>query len=164
MKKLIATLFILPVFVFTNHTYGQAFQKGNINIDLGLGFGAYGTKVTFKDSNSGLEFTETDGAVSTVIPLSFEYGISDRIGLGLQVGMSSYFIDNEDSTDVSESVKSVDFALKFNFHLLNADRNDLFVGLAIGGSSVNWTFKNSSETYSGSGTYFSLYLTDRIFL
>jgi len=160
--KRIAQL-LLVTLITSSTVFGQAFEKGNINIDLGLGFGAYGTRVTYKDANSGLEFSATDGAASTVIPLSFEYGISNKVGLGLQIGMSNYFIDKEDSNDVTESVKSVDFALKVNFHLLNADRNDLFIGMAIGGSSVNWAFENSSETYSGSGSYFSLSLTDRIF-
>lgn len=161
--KLKSLLLIILISCVSNQLFSQAFEKGNINIDLGLGFGAFGTRATFKDANTKLEYSVTDGAASTIIPLAFEYGISNKIGLGLQIGTSNYFIDKKDSTNVSKSVRSVDFALKFNFHLLNANRNDLFISLGLGGSSINWEFENTSETYSGSGTYFTLGLTDRIF-
>ena len=162
MKK-ITTIFAIVfalLFISNSSVYAQAFQKGNINLDLGVGFGAYGTRVVYEAA--GLEFSETDGAASTIVPIGFEYGISDRFGLGLQFGFVNYCIDN-DSNEFTESVKSVDFALKFNFHLLNSDRNDLFLSLGLGGSAANWTFKNTTETYSGSGSYFSFSLVDRIF-
>lgn len=160
MKKV---LLIIIVVVVSNLSFGQAFEKGNKNFDLNLGIAGYGTKVTFKDANSGLELSTTDGAASSVVGLDFEYGISNRFGLGVQLNSSNYFIDKEDSTNVTESVRAVDFALKFNFHLLNADRNDLFISLGLGTSGANWTFVNSNDTYSGSGTYFTLGLTDRIY-
>ncbi|MGE0567371.1 MAG: hypothetical protein AB7O73_05435 [Bacteroidia bacterium] len=163
MKNLsFKSILVVLLTISSFNLFSQAFEKGNINFDLGLGFGAYGTKVTYKDTKNNLEFSQTDGAASTIIPLSFEYGISNKIGLGLQIGSSNYFID-KDSNEVTESVKSVDFALRVNFHLLQANRNDLFIALALGGSSVNWLFKNTTETYSGSGSYFNLSLVDRIF-
>ncbi|MBI2281938.1 MAG: hypothetical protein HYU68_14780 [Bacteroidetes bacterium] len=157
------SILLVIISLSSTHLFSQAFEKGNINFDLGLGFGAYGTKVTYKDTKNNFEVSKTDGAASTIIPLSFEYGLSNKIGLGLQIGSSNYFIENKDSNDVTESVKSIDFALRVNFHLLQAERNDLFIALALGGSSVNWTFKNTTETYSGSGAYFGLSLVDRIF-
>lgn len=164
MKNItIKSVLIISLSVLSLNSFSQAFEKGNINIDLGLGIGAYGTKVTYKDTKNNFEVSKNDGAASFIVPLSFEYGISNKIGIGLQIGASNYFIDNKDSTNNTESVKSVDFALKFNFHLLNANRNDLFISLGLGGSSVNWNFINTSETYSGSGSYFTLSLVDRIF-
>ena len=114
--------------------------------------------------------TETDGAASTIVPLTFEYGLSNKIGLGAELGFSNYFVD--DSTEnnngdivanMTKTVKSVDFLVVCNFHLLNAEKNDLFIGLGLGGSSVNWTFKDTGEEYSGGGSCFKLYLKDRIF-
>ncbi|OFZ00362.1 MAG: hypothetical protein A3K10_07820 [Bacteroidetes bacterium RIFCSPLOWO2_12_FULL_31_6] len=171
-----AITIITSLFLTINIVNAQAFQKGNKNIDLGLGVGAYGTTTTFTVSFFGipLSFTENDGAASTMVPISFEYGISNKIGLGVQLGYSNYFIDDsndvkvngietgEKEVNTTESVKSIDFAIKINFHLLNAEKNDLFIGLALGGSSVNWLDK-SGEELKGSGSYVSLYLTDRIF-
>lgn len=165
MKKLYSTLTIVLITLFsTSNTYAQAFQKGNANIDVGLGFGAYSTTTTFTFDFLGTPVTlsDEDGAASTMVPISFEYGISNKVGLGVQLGFVNYFIDNEDSTETTESVKSVDFAIKVNYHFLDAEKNDLFVGLAIGGSSVNWK-DLSGEEFSGTGSYVSLYITDRIF-
>lgn len=164
------TLFILLTVFGVNQTKAQAFEKGNINLDLGIGFGGYKTTTEITTAEvTILGFTippttikDEDGAASTIIPLTFEYGISDKIGLGVQLGFSNYFIDNEDSTETTESVRSVDFGLVVNYHLLNSDKNDLFIGIALGGSSVNWK-DLSGEEWTGSGSYFSLYIKDRIF-
>ncbi len=165
MKK--NSLLLLAIIVslsITQNANGQAFEKGNLNADVGLGIGAYSTVTTFTFDFFGtpITLTDKDGAASTMIPVSFEYGISNKFGLGLQLGTSNYFIDNEDSTETTESVKSFDWALKVNYHLLNADKNDLFIGLAVGGSSVKW-LDMSGESFTGAGSYASLYITDRIF-
>ncbi|MCB0401010.1 MAG: outer membrane beta-barrel protein [Flavobacteriales bacterium] len=173
MKKLLRSAFLLAVVAFMSmDVQAQAFQKGNANIDIGLGFGAYGTRTTFSFDFLGIPITlqETDGAASTMVPLAFEYGISNKFGIGAELGFVNYFISDstEDSNgnlvaDNTESVKSVDFLIVCNFHLLNAEKNDLYIGLGLGASSVNWTFLNVSDTYSGTGGIFKFYLRDRIF-
>jgi hypothetical protein len=167
--KRIAQLLLFTL-ITSNAVFGQAFEKGNINIDLGLGFGAYGTRSEFTTPAINVLFitlppttvVNNDGAASTIVPIGFEYGVSNKVGLGIQLGFSNYFIDNEDSTETVESVKSVDFAFKVNYHLSNSDKNDLFVGLALGGSSVNWKDLDGTEL-KGGGSYVSLYLADRLF-
>lgn len=190
MKKILKLSIVLIIVMVANNSFGQAFQKGNWNVDVGVGLGAYSTETTISvpiPILGTITSTAKDGAASVMIPIGVEYGISNRFGLGVQLGFSNYFID--DSTEVknpltgqetgemqennTESVKSVDFALKFNFHLLEAEKNDLYVGLALGGSSITWEWKdvdnNNSgtngqvETLKGSGSYASLYITDRIF-
>lgn len=164
MKK-ISILFSL-IFITTSFIYAQAFEKGNVNVDLGLNLGFYSTTSTFKVQLPFLGATtvsNTDGAASFIVPIGFEYGISNKVGLGVQLGVVNYFINNEDSTETTESVKSVDFALKINYHLINSDKNDLFLGLALGGSSVNWKDLDGTEL-KGGGSYVSLYLSDRLFL
>lgn len=168
MKK-IAQL-VLVVILLSGTVFGQAFQKGNVNFDLGIGFGAYSTRSEFTTPAINILFitippttvVKNDGAASTMVPISFEYGVSNKVGLGVQLGFSNYFIDNEDSTETVESVKSVDFAFKVNYHLSNSDKNDLFVGLALGGSSVNWKDLDGT-VLKGGGSYVSLYLSDRLF-
>ena len=106
MKKIILlSIALSSLLLMSQNTQAQAFQKGNINFDLGLGIGAYGTRVTIEVA--GVEFSDTDGASSTVIPISFEYGITDKFGLGAQIGFSNYFID-QDSNEFTESVKAID--------------------------------------------------------
>ena len=169
MKKII--LLVLAVFCFQLlNIKAQAFEKGNINLDIGFGFGAY-KSVSEYTTPEIVIFTivippqtikNEDGAGSFMMPLTFEYGLSDKIGLGAQLGFSNYFINNEDSTETVESVKSVEFAIVFNYHLSQSDKNDLFIGVALGGSSVNWKDLDGTEL-TGSGSIFKLYLADRIF-
>lgn len=178
MKKLLFLLLVLFLLPFQN-VKGQAFQKGNFNIDLGIGFGAYKTVTTYTTPEIiflGITippqtFKDEDGAVSGMIPLSLEYGISNKFGLGLEFCSVNYAIDDSTENNAgdivqnnTESVKSKDLMLFVNYHLLESDKNDLFIGLGFGSSSVVWTFKdNSTYEYSGRGGLFKLYIKDRLF-
>jgi hypothetical protein len=178
MKKYIIASLALSL-LFSVNANGQAFQKGSINLDLGIGLGMYGTKQTVETELTanafGTPFSQsnvndtTDGAASTIIPFSFEYGISDKIGLGVDLTSSNYFIDEEDKKYLN-SVKGFDFGVRVNYHLLNSEKNDLFIGLGLGASTIKWTYGSSLTNNpfgltdaKGSGSYFSLGLTDRIF-
>jgi hypothetical protein len=177
MKKIIC-LVILAVFVQFNNIHAQAFEKGNVNIDIGLGLGVYKTTTTFTTPEYNFfgiiippqTITDEDGAASTMIPIGFEYGISNKFGLGVELGFVNYFVEdsteNDDGTttfNLTKTVKSVDFMIFCNYHLLNSEKNDLFIGMGIGGSRVVWNFKDSGEEYSGGGSIFKLYIKDRIF-
>ena len=49
MKNLsFKSILVVLLTISSVNLFSQAFEKGNINFDLGLGFGAYGTKVTYK--------------------------------------------------------------------------------------------------------------------
>jgi len=147
----------------------QAFERGNINFDLGLGFGIYGTEQITRLSvdNVSIQKDTNSATASTIIPLNFEFGISNKIGLGARVVFNNYIISNKDKENL-ESVKGTDIALTASYHLLNAPKNDLSIIIAIGGSSIKWDAvadaQNAIESATGSGVYFSLGIKDRIFL
>jgi len=168
MKSIISYISVVLLLVVTSlSANAQAFQKGNINIDLDLGMGIYATQTSwtlgvgpFTQSGS-----DADGTVGTVFRLGGEYGISNKFGLGLKFGSSNYLIAEEDK-DTIQSVKSTDFSINFNFHLLNAEKNDLFLTLELGGASAKWLWhedKTFLSSAKGSGSYVALGLTDRIF-
>lgn len=166
MKKIAQILLI--IILLSSTAFGQAYEKGNWNIDLDLGVGAYGTQTTSTVSLGALSQTntETDGAASSIVKLGLEYGISNRVGLGLRFGSSNYAIAEEDKDNV-KSVKGKDFSLHVNFHLLKADRNDLYVGLGFGMSNIEFIYQNNAalaiNSFKGPGSYFGLEIGDRIF-
>lgn len=171
MKKII--FIVLASLLYSNLTFAQAFEKGSLNFDLGVGFDVFGTKQEITTTVTGQNFENkeesdtTDGAASFVVPISFEYGVSNKIGVGLDLIISNYFIDEEDK-EFTNSVKAVDFGLKVNYHLLSSDKNDLFVGLGLGISSITWDLNTATpnqiaEEFSGSGAYWRIGVTDRIF-
>ena len=101
----------------------QAWEKGNANLDLGLGIASYNTTVSYTFTVNGDEVTlsEEDNSSSFYLPISFEYGIGQKIGIGAEFAYSNYFIDDEDTTNVSETVKGIDFGILLNYHLLDSD-------------------------------------------
>lgn len=163
-KSILVVLLTITSF----NLFSQAFEKGNWNIDLDLGGAAYGVRTTSTVLVGAFTFTDTDvsGTASSVFRIGGEYGVSNKIGLGLKLGASNYIISAEDK-DTLKSVKSNDFSFYFNFHLLNAQRNDLFLTLGLGFASGKWTYQEnpgiflSSITGSGSSVVFGI--TDRIF-
>lgn len=169
MKNIFYKSILLVIISFSStHLFSQAFEKGNWNIDLDLGAGAYGTQSTSTLKIGSLTFTDTDvdGTASSVFRIGGEYGISNKIGLGLKLGFSNYFISPEDK-DTLKSVTGTDFAIHINFHLLKANRNDLFLTLGLGVSNAKWEYQNLSgillSSASGTGSYVTLGITDRIF-
>lgn len=151
MKKItfyFATTLLMLLSFSSINTYAQAFQKGNWNIDVDLGFGIYATETTSKISAFGFTVTDTekDGTASSIFRIGAEYGISNKIGIGIKIGASNYFIAEEDK-DTLKSVKSTDFAIHFNFHLLKADKNDLFLTLGLGGTSANWEYQTDPSIF-----------------
>jgi len=170
MKKITGVFAItIALLMINNFANAQAFQKGNINIDLGIGFGAYGTKSTFTTTSNGVSISdsETDGAASTLVPVQIEYGVTDRIGVGFLFQYNNYFINDSDKVSL-DKVSCVDFGLNFNFHLLNSDRNDLFVTAGLGMSSISVDYTSLAslfvESYGGTGVYYGLGITDRFFI
>jgi hypothetical protein len=166
--KLKALFLIIVISSTTNQLFSQAFEKGNWNIDLDLGGAAYGVRTTSTVAIGAFTFTDTDvsGTASSIFRLGGEYGISNKIGLGLKIGASNYVIAPEDK-DTLKSVKSNDFTFYFNFHLLKAQRNDLFLTLGLGFASGKWTYQEDPgillSSITGSGNAVVLGITDRIF-
>ena len=169
-----ACLVIVAILFLNNNVNAQAFQKGTINIDLGIGFGLYGTSQTqtyeLNATVGGLPLSQkstndtTDGALSTVVPISFEYGVTDKIGIGADFIYNNYFINDSDRVSLS-SVKAFDYGVRGYYHPLNSDFYDLSIGLGFGLTSIKWTYEtvaiapgisNTPEPSKGSGFYINL--------
>lgn len=150
-----------------NAANAQAFQKGNINVDLDLGIGAYATQTSWTAGVGPLTYSgsNADGTASKIFRIGGEYGISNKFGIGLKFGASNYLIAEKDR-DTIRSAKSTDFALNINYHLLNTEKNDLFIALELGRTNGTWLFhedKTFLSSTKGTGGYFALGLTDRLF-
>jgi hypothetical protein len=145
----------------------QAFQKGNLNIDLGVGFGVYGgtSKFSIKSDVFSVSLKESAGAISGIFPLGIEYGVGEKIGVGLDLLINNYYVGSNDTDAVPSKYRSIDIGGKFNYHLLNAAKNDLFISLGLGYSKLNITWKPNEdvESSSASGISYSIGITDRIF-
>ena len=172
MKIITNTIAIVILLLLTNNIINaQAFQKGSVNIDFGIGFGLYATSQTstyqIEADVFGVHYSDksihdtTDGAASTIIPLSIEYGLSNKFGVGLDITYNSYFINDSDRVYL-KSVKAFDFGPKFSYHPLNSDFYDLVIGLGVGFTNITWNYETvvfgygittTPESSKGSGVY-----------
>lgn len=97
----------------------QSFEKGNKIINAGIKISIY------KVSNSDSQNDEDDGAASYTIPVGFEYALSNRFGLGAEVGICNYFTGENASTGTIAEANSFDLLINGNFHRISGGRVDL---------------------------------------
>ncbi len=184
MRKYVIVLLALCLLTSINVS-AQAFQKGSVNFDLGFGLGGYSTDQTHTGSVSATvgvfpfvfpfsldtSFSSSDGAVVKLFPFSFEYGISDKVGLGIDFTYNNYVVEIEGQS-FTANVKSFDFGLKGYYHIVNSDKFDLSVGLGFGISSIKFNvhgytdqinvnlytidFEIDETTGKGNGKYINL--------
>lgn len=175
MKNIFCSLTLAIIISFSStNLFSQAFEKGNWNVDLGIGLGLYGTSQTsvyeIQANISSIPYSQkvtndtTDGAASTVIPLSVEYGVSNKFGFGVDMSYNNYFINDSDRIYL-KSVKAFDFGPKFSYHPLNSDFYDLAIGFGIGFTKITWNYETvvssfgistTPESAKGSGVYINL--------
>jgi hypothetical protein len=141
----------------------QAFQKGSKNIDFGVGFGTYLLESILKTDifNPRSAIVTYDESVKAILDFNVEYGISNKFGIGAQVGYSKFLFYHDNFIRTELYLSSVDFAVKLNYHL-NEGKNDLFIGIGLGGTSLKRTGL-ASENFNGLGLSMSVYISDRIF-
>jgi outer membrane protein W len=134
-------------------TYAQAVEEGNLVFDGYYGFPNLYTSV-FKAAyaNTGSELDLNVGGAGP-FGLRFEYLITDKIGLGLDIGISSSFVSWKEE-DFSNDLVSYDYSTRkigalvcFNYHFLDNDKFDLFSTVGVGYSSRSFNFSSTDSYY-----------------
>jgi hypothetical protein len=112
---------------------------------------------------------DTSGWLSGfILPISFEYGVSDKIGVGLDLAASHFLLYQEDKIKYSRA-RILDLGIKVNYHLRTGRQNDFLIGLGLGVSSLSWKFNDLISTATGVassdglGAYFNLGVSNRYF-
>lgn len=132
--KRIAFVGLLIVILFTiNFVSAQSYQKGLKNLDWSYGYGFYQTQAKFL--NSGL--IENDKTQSIVLSMGFEYALSNKIGIGVELEDDLYIGAKDTMVPNTSKSHSVDIALQGNYHFLNTSHIDLYGGLTYGISSLS---------------------------
>lgn len=136
IKKLFS-LALLSVLLLINqqHVKAQAFQQEDVVFSLGYGMPNL-TKSVFKAAFEG-----ENANVSGFGPLhaKVEYGISDKIGIGLSINHVSTKFDAQYFDDVANrnyfanyNYNSTKFNLRTNIHFSNSDKLDAYWGFGVG--------------------------------
>lgn len=159
MKKvfLILTTLVLTTTIKTNTANAQALEEGNIVIEGYYGFpNLY--SITFKTAyaNSG---SELDLKTRGLGPVGgrFEYLISDKFGLGLDIGFNNTVIEyrelgvNNNGDDVlynyEFSTRKLGVMATMNYHFIDNDNLDLYAMVGVGYGNRVFEFKSNDPDY-----------------
>lgn len=171
MKK-INSLILLSFAVATCPMYAQvSFQKGSIVADFNGALGIYNTQT--KDLTS--QKTGADKAATRMLYFGGEYGVLNWLGVGVRMQMNSFIVSKDSSqtyhsngtiTDnyFTPSVKSYDFSVLANAHIIRTKKFDLAAGFLFGYSSLTFTWNDPNNTIGkGGGTVFDIHLNPRLY-
>ncbi len=158
MKTSLRTIALAACMMAASFTNAQSFQKGSIFFDLGLGLGIYNTtSYNYQDS-----VTKTGKAGAIIIPVTFEYGIGNRIGIGAQLVTQNYLSSKDSLSNYKPTANTKDINVFGNFHFVRAEHTDLFAGLTIGLSAFKYNANNlQASTLDAAGSYFDIHLGGR---
>jgi hypothetical protein len=162
MKKLIFVLFFILYAIILS---AQSFHKGALVLDMKGAIDVYNTKYTYELIQTGQDTTIENKAANRNISFGLEYGVLNKLGVGIRYNRAKYFAAADDSTKQMPNIYSNNIMLLVNYHVLNGKVFNLVGGINIGYSALNVITNNiyRDEIY-GSGLYFDLHISPRVYI
>jgi hypothetical protein len=162
MKKIIVTVAAIALFINFSKAQDKAFEKGNITVDLGVGFDIYGTKI--HQEIFGLVHDTTDAAGGAHFPLKVEYGVTNWLGVGARFNFSSFIDETDSITHVQATTKGLDAGLVLNLHLIKSKRFDMPLSFTFGYSRFTVDGNDVNQTMAkANGLGYGISLLPRIY-
>ncbi|MFT5600664.1 MAG: hypothetical protein ACI9N1_000900 [Flavobacteriales bacterium] len=157
MKKLLLISLSFLTFGFTQNSYAQATEEGNVLIDVYYGFpNLYSATLKSAYANSG---TTTDVKIGSLGPVGakVEYMVSDKVGMGVDFNYTSTSVSyTEEGYDAMNNLTTYDYKVsrnvlrifpRFNFHFGSGDSFDGYAGLGAGWRNSSWKFESTDPDY-----------------
>ncbi len=162
MKKLIFVLFFI---LYTVILSAQSFHKGALVFDVKGAIDVYNTKYTYKLISTGQDTTFEDKAANRNIAFGLEYGVLNKLGVGIRYNRARYFAEADDSTKQMPNIYSNNIMLLVNYHVLNGKVFNLVGGINIGYSALNFISNNiNKDEIYGNGLYFDVHVSPRVYM
>jgi hypothetical protein len=140
MKKLVLSVFFISM--SSTLLFAQAHSKGDILINAGIGFGLYGANYQYVNTSNGDKTTGSGAAASFITPLTAEYALHDKWGVGLQVSPAFY------ADSATKKTTSMGLGIFGSYHLLNKERFELYTRLGAGYGNLKHVENKTDGTYS----------------
>lgn len=162
MKKI---LFVLFFIIYAYILSAQSFHKGALVFDVKGAIDVYNTKYLYKLKTTGQDTTLEDKAANRNIAFGLEYGVLNKLGVGIRYNRSKYFAEADDSTKKMPNIYSNNISLQVNYHVLNGKVFNLVGGINIGYSKLNVISNNiSNDIIYGNGMYFDVHVSPRVYM
>jgi len=163
MKKIYLTILTVALSLASFKSNAQCISEGKILIDGYYGFPNLYTAV-FKSAyaNSGSEANLKFGSLGPV-GLRAEYLLTDKVGLGLDLGINSSSISYDQSTSVYNettfaydavtynykfSTRKVGAIVTFNYHFVENENFDAYFVFGMGYGTRSFSFESTQPGYS----------------
>ena len=132
---------------YLNPALSQSFEKGDKVINAGI-------KISVYNINNYDDEDDDGGAASYTIPIGFEYGLSNRFGIALELGICNYFTDEDTITGEIASANSTDLMIGGNYHWVRGGPVDLYSGIGFGFSDFKYESNDSKKSeFNATGFY-----------
>lgn len=162
MKKIIFILFFIA---YTFILSAQSFHKGALVFDVKGAIDVYNTKYTYTLKRTGQDTTTEDKAANRNIAFGLEYGVLNKLGVGIRYNRAKYFAESDNITKKLPNIYSNNISLLVNYHVLNGKVFNLVGGINIGYSSLTFISNNiSDDRIYGNGLYFDAHVSPRVYM
>lgn len=177
MKKIAFIILSAVSTAATGYAQDKAFKKGDMSLELGAGFGVYGTHghqeydqdvyswngTAVVYSKERISKNTSDGAVSAIYPLTFQYGVTNWLGVGARLAFSKYY-GKDSTTNIEPTVRAIDGDVFADFHLVKSRHFDMPLRVTVGYSHFYYNANDPFEsTAVGGGLNYGIALIPRIF-
>lgn len=154
-KTLLNSLLILAL--ISTNVQGQAFEQGNIIISAGYGYGSKGLIVRLIEEEIGANANFSSKYLGPIVG-KFEYGASDKVGVGISFNYKSFDLSYSDygSVDTVSIYKAgykgaqMSVLARMNLHFGTTEKVDWYWGLGLGYRSGSRTFYSDEPNGSSS--------------
>lgn len=149
MKKIAILSACLAVFALGSTAQeDRAFTKGSSTVSVGYGLGnvwksLFSLNSMFSDGNYK---TTSTGPFA----LQYEYGATDNISVGVQLGYSKVGGDYKNASDpddnYTESLTNLGAIVRGNYHFGQSAKFDPYIGIGVGYYNFKYEYKDKSST------------------
>jgi opacity protein-like surface antigen len=161
MKVKLNFLVIFLIGISSLNSKAQSFMKKDKIIEVGFGLGIYDTEIYQKSTGN----KEENKAAAWVFPVSFEYAVGNRLGIGLSYKYSNFIIGKEDTVNSSAKIKGNDWVLKPTFHLIKAKKINIYIGALAGLAWFNYQVNDKDQSSAkGDGTLLAFIFGSRFYV
>jgi outer membrane protein W len=157
MKKLLfaTALFALATTASFAQDGDAAFQKGSSSLSIGYGF-ASPYKSLFKLGNIFSTDPTTTTKLSSLGPIgvTYEYGVADKISVGLQIAYGTIKNVTTDKDGLgagkdyifTQKMNQVSAIARVNYHFSSSEKFDAYGGLGLGYGNFKFTTTSNDPT------------------
>lgn len=157
MKKITILIVAILTLSAQQQASAQVVEEGNMLIDVYYGFpNLYSSVFRTAYANSG---TATDISITGFGPVGgrFEYLLTDKVGLGIDIGTNNTKLNFKDQTtdnngnpvvyNYNYKTQKIGAMVTLNYHFIENDHLDFYGMFGMGYGNRSFTFKSTDPNY-----------------